>query len=111
MTRHRRTLFAVFFVMIPLVVLGLSQNRVTKPTTKPTTNATEGSSTRVPIDYSAYFTEEGPGGNWVVAAAIDRNQRENNQAPVVIDGIRSLLGQGRFVDLIVRRVILANRTS
>jgi len=106
MNRQCQTVFTLF-LLTSLMALGLGQSHV-KNSNK---NMVENGSKKQLADYGQYFTEEGPKGRWVVAAAIDVNQRADDKAPVVIDGVRSLLGQGKLVDLIVKRVTLINRTS
>jgi hypothetical protein len=106
MNRQRQIVFFTLFLLTSLVVLGLSQSHV-KDSNK---NPAEIKSKKQMIDYSRYFTEVGPGGQWFVAAATDIDQRTNNDAPVVIDSVRSLMARGKSVDLIVQRVALLNRT-
>src|ERR1041384_2900574 len=105
MNRRHHTLFFTLFLLIPLVVLGLSQSQVKNSNKDPSETRPK----KQLIDYSRYFTEEGPSGKWFVAAATDVSQRANNGVPVVIDSVRSLLGKGKFVNLIVKRVALLNR--
>src|ERR1700750_577096 len=106
MNRLRQTLFLTLFLLAFLGVLGLSQSHIKNSNKNVITN----DSKKRLVDYSQYFTEESPGGKWVVAAAVDVPQRLDGEVPVVIDGVRSLLGEGKFVDLIVKRVTLINRT-
>ena len=83
MGRQRRTFFFALFLLTPLVVLGLSQNRVTN-TTSTTKKTAEDQSRRQSVDYSRYFTEQGPSGKWFVAAAADVGQRANNEVPILL---------------------------
>lgn len=105
MKRRGRILFFTLFLLTTLMALGIKSQ--IKNSNK---NPADMRSKKQPVDYSGYFTEEGPKGKWFVAAATDASQRTSDDVPVVIDRVSSLLGQGKFVNLIVRQVTLLNRT-
>jgi hypothetical protein len=72
-------------------------HRQTKPTEQPT-------------DFSRYFTETSPAGDWFVAAASDGDQAVDDTLPVAILNAQSILARGKSADLTVKRAVLQNRT-
>lgn len=63
------------------------------------------------LDYSHYFTQPSPKGNWYAAASGDADQASDNDVPVFVTGVQSLLARGDSANLIINRVVLKNRTQ
>ena len=61
-------------------------------------------------DFSKNLTPEAPGGTWQVAAHGDSNQRDVADAPVQVDNVQSIIGGGKWANLIVRKVGIKNTT-
>ncbi len=61
-------------------------------------------------DFSRNLTREAPGGKWQVAARGDANQRLAEDAPAAVGRVQSLLGGGKWMNLIVRKVDIRNNS-
>jgi hypothetical protein len=107
MKRHHRIVLALFLALILPLAAGLSQS-VKEVADKP---CPQPELTRPAADYSRYFTEASPKGQWYVSASADPDQASGNDVPVLVMAVQSLLGRGDSANLIVHRVVLKNRTQ
>jgi len=105
--RVRIVFFALLLCLAALPVFDFpvsrGQQSVTPPSPAPEPER------KVP-DYSRYFTEEGPRGQWHVSAVRDENQSFDGQAPVAVDRVRSIVAEGPWSNLIVQTVGFQNRS-
>ena len=107
MKRHHGIVLTLFLALILPLTSGLSQT-VKEVADKP---CPQPKLTRPAADYSRYFTEASPKGKWYVSASGDPSQASDNDVPVLVMGVQSLLGRGESADLIVNRVVLKNKTQ
>jgi hypothetical protein len=107
MNKRAGSLFLGFFlILIVLVAFGLHQSKGHGARNNLPTAVAD----KQAPDYSGYFTEEAPRGKWQVAAHGDENQKLIDDAPVLVDRVQSLLGNGKWMNLIVKTVGIRNNT-
>jgi hypothetical protein len=107
MKQQYKVSLSLFLTLMLIGTLGMSQ------TAKDSTGKSSNKTKQQPkvIDYSHYFTEPSPKGQWHIAAASDMEQASVTDTPVLVAGVQSLLGRGKWADLIVKRVVLKNRSQ
>lgn len=100
---------------LPLLILfGVSISVLSgNPAQFQTTTQTEVAQDFDPVEKYEFTKDgpQGPQGNWVVGAAPDLIQLENPESPVVLLSTRSLVGNGKWVNVAVAGVTIQNRTN
>lgn len=94
----------LFVILTALAAVGLHQLKRQGPH-----NKLAALTDKQPSDYSGYLTEAAPRGSWKIAARGDLDQELVDDAPVVVDHVQSLLGNGKWMNLIVRAVGVRNK--
>jgi hypothetical protein len=109
MNKRAGSLFLIFLLLTAaLLALGLVQGKgLVAGNSFPAAAATERARL---ADFSKHLTEAAPRGKWQIAAHGDSSQRDVADAPVQVEHVQSLLGGGKWANLIVRKVGIKNTT-
>jgi hypothetical protein len=116
----KRSTALTSFGSILLILIAMSigiRNSATQTTNKTFTPQGAPSNSlqkRTKADETEEFTKEGPqgpSGLWGVAAMPDSTQISDSSLPVVLFSTFSMAGEGRWVNLIVSRVTIQNRSA
>jgi len=116
--KHSTTLTVLLSILFTLIITSLgARNSATKTTIgngipqQPTSRTLQ---TRSRSDETAEFIKEGPQGPpglWGVAARPDLNQLNDANVPVILVSTRSMIGEGKWANLIVSRGGFQNRSA
>jgi hypothetical protein len=106
MDKRAGSLFLLFLLLAALAASGLHQGKEQGAGNNLLAAATT-EQWRL-ADFSKHLTEEAPRGKWQIAAHGDSSQRVVADAPVQVEHVQSLLGGGKWANLIVRKVGIKN---
>ena len=108
-TLQRYSLFSLFIVLVSSVVAlsGLASNTVQSPIKEGNEDIKKDFN-----DDDLKVKEEKVNGKWGIALAHDTSQFNDSSLPVVISGIQSLTGGGKYLGVAkIKRVTITNRSS